>query len=289
MDVFAVEDASEDGHWPIVRLRRRARIFSNAARIGSGDTPCTIRSFTGKVRVEQWKKRDPIRPSVGRLRRKSSGRTADLESWRPKRSVAKDTDEAMHSLIPAHGVGRRSFRFVYSERVAHEYAPDHLSQRHPGSDSGRLRRDERVFLMGEDVGRYGGCYAVSKGLLQEFGPERIRDTPLSESAFVGAGIGAGSGRHAADRRDHDCQLQPARARSDPEQRRHSAHMSGGQFNVPIVIRMATGGRTPACGTAFAQPGRLVRAHSRHQGAHTRPPLRMLTACCWQPCKIPIRC
>ena len=48
-----------------------------------------------------------------------------------------------------------------------------------------MLRDPRVFLMGEDVGRYGGCYAVSKGLLDEFGPERIRDTPLSESAFVG--------------------------------------------------------------------------------------------------------
>ena len=47
--------------------------------------------------------------------------------------------------------------------------------------------------MGEDVGRYGGCYAVSKGLLDEFGEERIRDTPLSESAFVGAGIGAALG------------------------------------------------------------------------------------------------
>ncbi|MBS1107002.1 MAG: phdB, partial [Deltaproteobacteria bacterium] len=56
-----------------------------------------------------------------------------------------------------------------------------------------LRRDERVFLMGEDVGRYGGCFAVSRGLLDEFGPERIRDTPLSESAFVGAGIGAALG------------------------------------------------------------------------------------------------
>ena len=53
-----------------------------------------------------------------------------------------------------------------------------------------LQSDDRVFLMGEDVGRYGGCYAVSKGLLSEFGPERIRDTPLSESAFVGAGVGA---------------------------------------------------------------------------------------------------
>ena len=56
-----------------------------------------------------------------------------------------------------------------------------------------LRADRRVFLMGEDVGKYGGSYAVSKGLLDEFGPERIRDTPLSESAFVGAGIGAALG------------------------------------------------------------------------------------------------
>lgn len=56
-----------------------------------------------------------------------------------------------------------------------------------------LQRDSRVFLMGEDVGRYGGTYACSKGFLDEFGPERIRDTPLSESTFVGAGIGAALG------------------------------------------------------------------------------------------------
>ena len=52
-----------------------------------------------------------------------------------------------------------------------------------------LRSDPRVFLMGEDVGRYGGAFAVTHGLLEEFGSERVRDTPLSESAFVGAGIG----------------------------------------------------------------------------------------------------
>ncbi len=56
-----------------------------------------------------------------------------------------------------------------------------------------LQSDPRVFLMGEDVGRYGGAFAVSHGLLEEFGPERVRDTPLSESTFVGAGIGAALG------------------------------------------------------------------------------------------------
>ena len=53
-----------------------------------------------------------------------------------------------------------------------------------------LSGDPRVFLLGEDVGRYGGSFAVSLGLLEEFGEERIPDTPLSESAFTGAGIGA---------------------------------------------------------------------------------------------------
>lgn len=101
-------------------------------------------------------------------------------------------------------------------------------------------RDERVFLMGEDVGHYGGCYAVSKGLLAEFGPERIRDTPLSESAFVGAGIGAALGgmRPIVEVMTVNFSLLAL------DQIMNNAatirHMSGGQFNVPLVIRMATG-------------------------------------------------
>ena len=72
-----------------------------------------------------------------------------------------------------------------------------------------LQKDERVFLMGEDVGRYGGAFAVSKGLLDEFGPDRIMDTPLSEAGFVGAGIGAALARHAAHCGSDDGEFQPA--------------------------------------------------------------------------------
>lgn len=103
-----------------------------------------------------------------------------------------------------------------------------------------LRRDERVFLMGEDVGSYGGCFAVSLGLLEEFGPERIRDTPLSESAFVGAGIGAALGgtRPIVEIMTVNFSLLAL------DQILNNAatllHMSGGQFNVPLVIRMTTG-------------------------------------------------
>jgi len=103
-----------------------------------------------------------------------------------------------------------------------------------------LSRDQRVFLMGEDVGKYGGTYAVSKGLLEEFGPERIRDTPLSELGFVGAGIGAALGgtRPIVEVMTVNFSLLAL------DQIVNSAalmrHMSGGQFSVPLVIRMATG-------------------------------------------------
>src|SRR4030042_3161353 len=53
--------------------------------------------------------------------------------------------------------------------------------------------DERVMLVGEDIGAYGGSYGVTRGLLEEFGPDRVRDTPISESVVVGAGIGAAMG------------------------------------------------------------------------------------------------
>ena len=103
-----------------------------------------------------------------------------------------------------------------------------------------LASDPRVFLMGEDVGKYGGSYAVSKGLLDEFGPERIRDTPLSELAFVGAGIGAALGgmRPIVEVMTVNFSLLAL------DQIVNTAalyrHMSAGQFHVPLVIRMATG-------------------------------------------------
>ncbi|MFE2560933.1 MULTISPECIES: alpha-ketoacid dehydrogenase subunit beta [Streptomyces] len=103
-----------------------------------------------------------------------------------------------------------------------------------------LSSDDRVFLMGEDVGRYGGCFGVSLGLLEEFGPERVRDTPLSESAFVGAGIGAALAglRPVVEIMTVNFSLLAL------DQILNNAatlrHMSGGQLGVPVVIRMTTG-------------------------------------------------
>ena len=103
-----------------------------------------------------------------------------------------------------------------------------------------LLRDERVFLMGEDVGRYGGTYAVSRGLLDEFGPERIRDTPLSESAFVGAGIGAALGGMRPIVEIMTVNFSLLALDQIVNSAATLSHMSGGQFSVPLVIRMATG-------------------------------------------------
>jgi pyruvate dehydrogenase E1 component beta subunit len=103
-----------------------------------------------------------------------------------------------------------------------------------------LQEDSRVFLMGEDVGRYGGSYAVSKGLLDEFGPERIRDTPLSELGFVGMGVGAALGgmRPVVEIMTVNFSLLALDPIVNTAAMLH--HMSGGQFSVPLVIRMATG-------------------------------------------------
>lgn len=103
-----------------------------------------------------------------------------------------------------------------------------------------MTQDDRVFLMGEDVGRYGGCYAVSKGLLDTFGADRIRDTPLSESGFTGAGIGAAMAgmRPIVEVMTVNFSLLAL------DQILNTAatyrHMSNNQFGVPVVIRMATG-------------------------------------------------
>jgi pyruvate dehydrogenase E1 component beta subunit len=103
-----------------------------------------------------------------------------------------------------------------------------------------LARDPRVFLMGEDVGRYGGAFAVSRGLLEEFGSERVRDTPLSENTFVGAGIGAALGGLRPIVEVMTVNFSLLCLDQVVNNAATLRHMSGGQLSVPLVVRMATG-------------------------------------------------
>jgi len=104
-----------------------------------------------------------------------------------------------------------------------------------------LQGDERVFLMGEDVGRYGGGFAVTLGLLEEFGPERVRDTPLSESTFVGAGIGAAIAGMRPIVEVMTINFSLLALDQVVNNAAALRYMSGGQLSVPLVVRMATGG------------------------------------------------
>ncbi len=104
-----------------------------------------------------------------------------------------------------------------------------------------LLADPRCFLMGEDVGKYGGCYAVTKGLLEEFGPQRIVDTPLAENGFTGLGIGAALAGLRPIVEIMTCNFSLLALDQIMNNAATLPHMTGGQFAVPLVIRMATGG------------------------------------------------
>lgn len=104
-----------------------------------------------------------------------------------------------------------------------------------------LNADPHTFVMGEDVGKYGGCYAVTKGLLEEFGPQRVIDAPLAENGFTGIGIGAAMAGLRPVVEIMTCNFSLLALDQIMNNAATLAHMSGGQFSVPLVIRMATGG------------------------------------------------
>ena len=108
-----------------------------------------------------------------------------------------------------------------------------------------MRRDEQVILMGEDVGLYGGGFRVTEGLLERFGPERVLETPISESAFVGAGIGAAvTGlRPVVELMFSDFMAVCWDQIMNEAAKMH--FMYGGKLQTPIVIRSAAGGGTGA--------------------------------------------
>jgi pyruvate dehydrogenase E1 component beta subunit/2-oxoisovalerate dehydrogenase E1 component len=226
--------------------------------------------YRDKAEVEAWKLRDPITTFDGALRHRSilddAGRAgiderasaevdaavafAEAGTWEPVEHLTRDVcgprpGASAPAPVPAPAGAATRRRVTYREAVREAVRE-------------ALKRDPRVFLMGEDVGRYGGAYAVSKGLLAEFGPERIRDTPLSESGFVGAGIGAALGgvRPIVEVMTVNfCLLALDQILNNAATIRH---MSGGQFNVPIVIRMATGaGRQLAAQHAHSLEGWLA--------------------------------
>lgn len=122
-----------------------------------------------------------------------------------------------------------------------------------------MTRDPRVFVMGEDVGFHGGVFRCTAGLYEEFGPERVRDTPISESAIVGAGLGAAltGARPVVEIQYSD--FLPEAMDQLVNQIAKARYMSGGQLSVPLVIR-APGGRSKSSAAQHSQSLETWFAH-----------------------------
>ncbi len=219
--------------------------------------------YRDKAEVEEWKQRDPIPRLWQWMQQSGLLHEGELEALEAE--IAGEVDRAVAYAEAAEWEPEASrFEFVTREATVAPTPPP-AAEPEPVELSFReafrlglieaLEHDERVFMMGEDIGHYGGCYAVSRGLLERFGPERIRDTPLSENGFTGAGIGAalGGARPIVEIMTVNFSLLAM------DQIVNTAatllHMSGGEFEVPLVIRMATGA------------GRQVAAQHSHSLEH----------------------
>ena len=106
-----------------------------------------------------------------------------------------------------------------------------------------LRNDESVFLLGEDIGVYGGAFGVTRGLIDEFGPERVRDTPISEGAIIGAAVGsAATGlRPIAELMFND--FLTVAMDQLVNQAAKMRYMFGGKISLPMVVRLPAGAGT----------------------------------------------
>jgi 2-oxoisovalerate dehydrogenase E1 component len=247
MDVVAVEVAARRA---IAAIRATGKPFFLECRTYRfrAHSMFDAQLYRDKAEVEAWKAKDPIRrfqdwalsaglahpEDIVRLEGEIATEVqaavafADAGTWEPIEDLTRYVCAPERPPPP----GPPNPQAAPQETTYREAARQGIRD--------ALLRDERVFLMGEDVGRYGGCYAVSKGLLDEFGPDRIRDTPLSESGFTGAGLGAAMAglRPIVELMTVNFSLLAL------DQILNSAatirHMSGNQFGCPLVIRMATG-------------------------------------------------
>jgi len=216
------------------------------------------RAYRTKEEEAEWKGRDPIPAFAGRLIKDKVATQVEVEAVEAAARKAIDvaTDFAFTSPLPP------------VEELEHNvYAPFHWTQREvereaelrervraggPGTRKIRywqaiqealreeMLRDPKVFLMGEDIGLYGGAYGATRGLFEEFGEERVRDTPISEATIGGAAVGAAMAglRPVAEIMYVD--FTPLAMDQIANQGAKNRYMFGGKTTVPMVIRTEGG-------------------------------------------------
>lgn len=247
MDVVAVEAAARRA---IAAIRETGKPYFLECRTYRfrAHSMFDAQLYRDKAEVEGWKAKDPISRFGDWALSANLIHADDLARLEAEAAAEARAAVAFAEAAPLEPVEDLMKHVCASERPVAPMptAPNAPAQETTYREAARqairdaLLRDDRVFLMGEDVGKYGGCYAVSKGLLDEFGADRIRDTPLSEAGFTGAGLGAAMAgmRPIVELMTVNFSLLAL------DQILNNAatirHMSGGQFGCPLVIRMATG-------------------------------------------------
>jgi len=228
-------------------------------------------TYRTEKEVTAWKRRDP----VNRLRRKllETGVLTEKEAAEIEHNVTSAVNGAVafaeRSPYPASTEAIQDVFFWQKQPektspLEIEAGTRQLDLRSAIKEALReeMRRDKNVFILGEDVAAYGGIFKCTEGLLEEFGKERVRDTPVSEAAIVGAAIGAAATglRPVAEimfedwihlAMDQICN-QLAKMR----------YMSGGQIKLPVVIRAAGGSRCPVA-SGGAQHSQSLEAWFMH--------------------------
>ena len=215
-------------------------------RHGQHSLRVNLRDPRPEDELESWLDRDPIARMEKRL---------TTESDFSEEQFDETTQAVEEELETAVSYGRESPEPPVHVMLDAVYAP-HAAHTEPGPETERMLsypealnealdqemlRDDRVFLMGEDVGATGGIFGVSKGLMERYGPERVRDTPISEATFVGCGVGAAI---AGMRPVVEIQIFDFVALTMDmlvNQAAKFRFMLGGKPSVPLVVRGPQGG------------------------------------------------
>ena len=215
-------------------------------RHGQHSLRVNLRDPRPEDELQTWLDRDPIARMEKRLT--SEGGFSDEQFDETTQAVDEEIETAV-------SFGRESPEPAVQVMLDAVYAP-HATYTEPGPESERMLsypealnealdqemlRDDRVFLMGEDVGATGGIFGVSKGLMERYGAERVRDTPISEATFVGCGVGAAI---AGMRPVVEIQIFDFVALTMDmlvNQAAKFRFMLGGKPNVPLVVRGPQGG------------------------------------------------
>lgn len=197
-DVLAVEEAFSP-------LAERARSLQGPALLEcltyrqSGHSKSDARVYRTREEEAQWKEKDPLRV-LGRASALPKAEREAIEAY-VEAEIGEAVDYALESPAGDMGVALSDLsvpgladldgsaaasRFETGQEVT-------MTEALRETLRGELLHDERVHLIGEDIGVYGGAFGVTRGLLAEFGEERLRETPISESSFVGLSVGASAG------------------------------------------------------------------------------------------------